>query len=44
MALPKQAKTIAKIPDDLGIGNVGSVTATAVAFQAATEGYPKAHG
>lgn len=33
------AKAIAKYPLEGGMGNVGSVTATATAFQAATDGY-----
>jgi len=37
------AKTMAKMPDERGIGNVGSVTATATARQAETEGAENAH-
>jgi hypothetical protein len=36
---PNMAKTMENMPEDLGIGNSGSVTATATAFHAATEGY-----
>jgi hypothetical protein len=38
MAHPNMEKMIANIPELLGIGKLGSVTATAVAFHAATEG------
>jgi hypothetical protein len=38
MKHPNMEKMIAKMPEDFGMGKVGSVTATAVAFQAATEG------
>jgi hypothetical protein len=38
MPHPNIENTIAKMPEDFGMGKVGSVTAMAVAFQAATEG------
>jgi hypothetical protein len=39
MKHPNMENMIANMPDVLGIGKWGSVTATAVAFHAATEGY-----
>jgi len=40
---PKIEKMIAKMPDDVGMGRVGSVTAMATARHAATDGALKAH-
>lgn len=43
MAAPKMPNTIAKIPELVGTGNVGSVIATATAFHAATDGAENWH-
>jgi hypothetical protein len=40
---PKQAKTMAKMPEDFGIGSSGVVAAIATAFQEAAPGAVKVH-